>query len=149
MQSLKVHYHFLFVEFVYFRTQPNNQQVIALLLLIPNKSKTENKIYLQVKPIRPKIIGIKSDKDGLDPAHLREALSQWQPSDVKNDTNNIPRLLYLIPNGGNPTGAGLTLERKKEIYEIARLYDLLILEDDPYFYLQFNDVSCLLIYCVE
>ena len=89
-------------------------------------------------------MGVKSDKDGLDPAHLREVLSQWQPSDVKDNSNNIPKLLYLIPNGGNPTGAGLTLERKKEIYEIARLYDLLILEDDPYFYLQFNDVSCLL-----
>ena len=89
-------------------------------------------------------MGVKSDKDGLDPAHLREVLSQWQPSDVKDNSNNIPKLLYLIPNGGNPTGAGLTLERKKEIYEIARLYDLLILEDDPYFYLQFNDVRCLL-----
>ena len=34
----------------------------------------------------------------------------------------------------------MTLERKKEIYEIACEYDLLILEDDPYYYLQFNQV---------
>lgn len=84
---------------------------------------------------------MKSDKDGLDPAHLRAVLSKWQPEDAKDAQSDIPRLLYLIPNGGNPTGAGLTFERKKEIYSIARQYDLLILEDDPYFYLQFSNVS--------
>ncbi|KAK7088516.1 kynurenine/alpha-aminoadipate aminotransferase, mitochondrial-like [Littorina saxatilis] len=92
-----------------------------------------------VKPMRPKMLGIKSDKDGLDPAHLREVLSKWHPSDAKDDSSSIPRLLYLVPNGGNPTGAGLTLKRKKEIYELAQQYDLLILEDDPYYYLQFNE----------
>ena len=119
----------------------------SLIVNSTTSQKTKEKeleVCLQVKPLKPKILGIKSDKDGLDPAHLREVLSQWQPSDAKSSGSNIPKLLYLIPNGGNPTGAGLTLERKKEIYEIACLYDLLILEDDPYYYLQFNDVSYLL-----
>lgn len=92
-----------------------------------------------VKPLRTKILEVKSDQHGLDPTHLRQALSTWRPSEAEDESSDIPKLLYLIPNGGNPTGTGLTLDRKKEIYEIARMYDLIILEDDPYFYLQFND----------
>ena len=48
-------------------------------------------------------------------------------------------MLYTVPVGGNPTGVSQTLERKKEIYEIARQHNLLILEDDPYYYLQFGE----------
>ena len=48
-------------------------------------------------------------------------------------------MLYTVPVGGNPTGVSQTLERKKEIYQIAREHNLLILEDDPYYYLQFGD----------
>lgn len=90
-----------------------------------------------VKPIMPNFIPIQSDKDGLDPSSLESALSKWKPNN-QNITSNVPKLLYCVPNGGNPTGGGLTLDRKKRIYEIAREYDLIILEDDPYFYIQFN-----------
>jgi kynurenine/2-aminoadipate aminotransferase len=45
---------------------------------------------------------------------------------------------YTIPTGANPTGASLTLERKKTLYRLAQQYNLLILEDDPYYFLQFN-----------
>jgi aromatic amino acid aminotransferase I len=43
---------------------------------------------------------------------------------------------YTIPTGANPSGSSLTLERKKTIYAIAQKHNLLILEDDPYYYLQ-------------
>uniref|UniRef100_A0A1A8GU51 Aminoadipate aminotransferase n=1 Tax=Nothobranchius korthausae TaxID=1143690 RepID=A0A1A8GU51_9TELE len=32
----------------------------------------------------------------------------------------------------------MTAERKKDVYELARLYDMLIIEDDPYYFLQFD-----------
>lgn len=91
-----------------------------------------------VKPLLSNAIPVESDINGLNPASLRQALSKWSPSDARRPGSDAPRLLYLVPNGGNPTGAGLTLERKKEIYKIAQDYDLIILEDDPYFYLQFS-----------
>lgn len=50
------------------------------------------------------------------------------------------QLLYVNTTGANPTGVALTTERKKEIYRIACEYNLLILEDDPYYYLHFQDV---------
>lgn len=39
--------------------------------------------------------------------------------------------------GHNPTGGVLPLERRKEIYSICSEYDVIIVEDDPYWYLQF------------
>lgn len=98
-------------------------------------------LILQVKPLLSNAIPVESDINGLNPASLRQALSKWSPSDARRPGSDTPRLLYLVPNGGNPTGAGLTLERKKEIYKIAQDYDLIILEDDPYFYLQFSKVG--------
>merc|ERR1712107_498834 len=40
---------------------------------------------------------------------------------------------------GNPTGTLLSVERRKEIYQLCCEYNLLLLEDDPYYYLQFGD----------
>lgn len=39
--------------------------------------------------------------------------------------------------GHNPTGIVLSLERRKEIYAVCSRYDVIIIEDDPYWYLQF------------
>ena len=41
-----------------------------------------------------------------------------------------------MPVGQNPTGATLTLERKQAIYDICVEYDVIICEDDPYYFLQ-------------
>lgn len=91
-----------------------------------------------VGPMNSNLLAVDSDAQGLNPSHLRKVLSRWSPSDVGNPGSGIPKILYCIPNGGNPTGSSLTLERKKEVYKIAQEYDLLILEDDPYFYIQFS-----------
>ena len=43
-----------------------------------------------------------------------------------------PKLVYLIPTFGNPSGATLSLERRKRILEIAARTQTLVVEDDPY-----------------
>ena len=48
-----------------------------------------------------------------------------------------PTVLYTIPTGQNPTGISMCFEEKKKIYQIAQKYNLIIIEDDAYFYLQF------------
>ena len=87
------------------------------------------------------IIPINTDQHGMDPQSLCDVMSGWSPADIDNPQSRIPKMMYLIPNGGNPTGHSLTEARKREIYKIAQKYNLLILEDDPYFYLQFNKVN--------
>lgn len=39
--------------------------------------------------------------------------------------------------GQNPTSGLLSLARRKEIYALAQKYDIIIVEDDPYWYLQY------------
>lgn len=50
-----------------------------------------------------------------------------------------PKLVYLIPTFGNPSGATLSLERRKKVLELAVKYQTLIVEDDPYGDLYFGE----------
>jgi 2-aminoadipate transaminase len=50
-----------------------------------------------------------------------------------------PKLVYLIPTFGNPSGAMLTLERRKRVLELAVKYQTLVVEDDPYGDLYFGE----------
>ncbi|KAM7142765.1 kynurenine/alpha-aminoadipate aminotransferase, mitochondrial isoform 1-T1 [Molossus nigricans] len=89
-------------------------------------------------PLGCNMINVSSDEYGMIPDALKEILSRWKPEDSKNPEKNIPKFLYTVPSGNNPAGTSLTSDRKKEIYELARKYDFLIIEDDPYYFLQFN-----------
>ena len=44
-----------------------------------------------------------------------------------------------VSNGGNPNGSSMSLDRRQKLIEIADIYDLLIIEDDPYYFLQFDE----------
>ncbi|MCO5109636.1 MAG: PLP-dependent aminotransferase family protein [Burkholderiaceae bacterium] len=50
-----------------------------------------------------------------------------------------PRFVYLIPTFGNPSGATLSLERRKAVLEMAVRHQTLVVEDDPYGDLYFGD----------
>ena len=50
-----------------------------------------------------------------------------------------PKFVYLIHTFGNPSGALLSLERRKKVLELAVKYQTLIVEDDPYGDLYFGD----------
>lgn len=43
--------------------------------------------------------------------------------------------------GHNPTGILLSLQRRKELYAVCSQFDVLIVEDDPYWYLQFPSAA--------
>ena len=50
--------------------------------------------------------------------NLREILANWSNSKKR------PQVLYTIPNGSNPTGASMNLDRKKDIYSVGNIeYD--------------------------
>jgi len=61
------------------------------------------------------------DADGVQVGRL-EALIQ----------EHRPRFIYLIPTFGNPSGALLSLERRRKVLELAVKYQVLVVEDDPY-----------------
>jgi 2-aminoadipate transaminase len=76
--------------------------------------------------------GVDTDNDGIVPAKLEETVADLMSQSRK------PRFVYLIPDFQNPSGVNLTLERRKAVLDIARRYDLLIIEDSPYRELRFD-----------
>ena len=53
-----------------------------------------------------------------------------------SSNTNAPRRI-----GQNPTSGTLSVQRRKEIYALCSKYDVMIIEDDPYWYLQFPSAS--------
>ncbi|MCA9848970.1 MAG: PLP-dependent aminotransferase family protein, partial [Dehalococcoidia bacterium] len=72
------------------------------------------------------------DAGGLVPEALRETIAR-----VKAEGRRI-KLLYTIPSFHNPMGVTQDWARRQEILEIARSNDILVLEDDPYGLLYFD-----------
>ncbi|CAG8574289.1 2080_t:CDS:2, partial [Ambispora gerdemannii] len=79
------------------------------------------------------LIEIETDEQGLIPDSLSSTLSNWSSS------KRYPKFIYTVPVGNNPTGGSVSIERKRTIYQIAHDFNILILEDDPYYYLQYNN----------
>jgi 2-aminoadipate transaminase len=48
------------------------------------------------------------------------------------------KFIYVLPNFQNPTGVTLSLERRKQLIEIADRYGVPIIEDDPYGQLRYE-----------
>lgn len=50
-----------------------------------------------------------------------------------------PKLAYLIPNFQNPTGLTYTKENREKIFNIIKDENMILIQDDPYGELRFND----------
>ena len=72
------------------------------------------------------IVGVPLDSDGM----ITEALEE---SVVKvKQVGKCAKLVYVIPDFQNPSGATMPASRRKQLVEIASRYDLVIIEDNPY-----------------
>lgn len=80
-----------------------------------------------------KWVPVRIDDGGLIPEELERILSTWDEA-----RGPKPHVLYTVPCGQNPTGSTLTVERRKRIYALAQRHDLIIIEDDPYYFLQYS-----------
>ncbi|KAH7071526.1 pyridoxal phosphate-dependent transferase [Paraphoma chrysanthemicola] len=66
------------------------------------------------------------------PGGLEDVLENWDFSKGRR-----PHLMYTVTIGQNPTSGTLSVDRRIELYAICVQYDVIIIEDDPYWYLQF------------
>ena len=66
--------------------------------------------------------GINMQADGLCVDELEKALKEEK---------NV-RFIYVIPNFQNPSGATMSLAKRKAVYELAKKHSVMILEDNPY-----------------
>lgn len=79
-----------------------------------------------------KMVGIPLDDDGMRPDVLEAVLEDMRSRGEK------PKFIYVVPDFQNPAGITISTERRKKIIELAREYDVLILEDSPYRELRFE-----------
>ncbi|KAH6659538.1 pyridoxal phosphate-dependent transferase [Truncatella angustata] len=84
-------------------------------------------------PLGIKVFGAKMDEQGLLPESMDVMLSKWDESERGA---RKPTVLYTVPSGQNPTGATQGKQRRKDIYEVCRKHDIIIFEDEPYYFLQ-------------
>ena len=73
------------------------------------------------------LISAPVDDEGVDVDNLEQLIATHKP-----------KFVYLIPTLGNPSGATLSLARRKRILELAVKTGTLVIEDDPYGDLYFD-----------
>ena len=78
------------------------------------------------------VVHVEMDAGGLVPEALRQAIVA-----VKAAGKTI-KFLYTIPNFHNPAGVTQSAKRRLEILDICRKHDILVLEDNPYGLLGFD-----------
>lgn len=113
-----------------------SQQAIDLLcriLLDPGDTVlVEAPTYLAALQVlgsyRADIQVVKSDEEGLLPEHLEEQLRVHRP-----------KLLYAVPTFNNPSGATWSRARREQVVELCRKYGVLMLEDNPYGEIRFDE----------
>ncbi len=76
----------------------------------------------------PKVLGVPIDAEGVQVDLLEEMVVRHRP-----------KLVYLIPTFGNPSGAMLSLPRRLQILRMAVQHQVVVVEDDPYGDLYFGE----------
>ncbi len=92
-------------------------------------------------------VGVPLCDDGIDTDVLEETIKATPSA----------KLLYIIPTFQNPAGITTSYEKRVKVYEIAKKYGIMILEDNPYGELRFSgeelptiksmDTEGIVIYC--
>nr|WP_233525789.1 PLP-dependent aminotransferase family protein [Actinomadura spongiicola] len=79
------------------------------------------------------VVHVPLDEAGLIPTALRETLARLRAAGRR------VKFLYTVPTFQNPAGVTLTTARRAQILEICAEYDVLVVEDNPYGLLGFED----------
>jgi 2-aminoadipate transaminase len=74
-------------------------------------------------------VGVPLLDDGIDLEALEKTLEK---------EGEKAKILYVIPTFQNPAGITTSLEKRKAIYALAKKYDVVIIEDNPYGDLRFD-----------
>jgi 2-aminoadipate transaminase len=78
------------------------------------------------------VVQVTMDRDGMIIDELRQKLSELER------TGRRPKFIYTVPNFHNPAGVTMSLERRRELVQIAHERELLVLEDNPYGLLRYE-----------
>jgi 2-aminoadipate transaminase len=85
-------------------------------------------IHSAVRPLRPEIVTVPTDAGGIDVDALEALLEE----------GTRPAFVYLIPEGHNPLGVSLAMDRRIRLVELARRFEVPLVEDDAYGFLRYD-----------
>lgn len=75
------------------------------------------------------VISVPMDEEGMSIKHLIQTLDHYSP-----------KLIYTMPTFQNPTGRVMSIRRRKQLLELAEEMNFLILEDDPWSEIYFDEL---------
>ncbi len=75
---------------------------------------------------RAKFISVKTDENGVIPSDLEYKIREHNPV-----------FIYLVPNFQNPSGITMSKERREAVVELAKKFDVPLIDDNPYGELRF------------
>jgi 2-aminoadipate transaminase len=87
------------------------------------------------KNTEARLVGVKQQADGIDLDDLEAVVARERAAGRR------VRFLYVVPNFQNPTGLLLSREKRRRLLEWASRDEMLIVEDDPYGALYFEDAA--------
>jgi 2-aminoadipate transaminase len=96
-----------------------------------------------LKNVGARQLAVPMDDDGMDMDALRSTLEALRAEGV------TPKMIYVIPNFQNPTGISMSLEKRKQLIELAREFGTIIFEDDAYHDLRFSGEKIPSIYSLD
>lgn len=85
--------------------------------------------------VQAEMVGVRQEADGVDIAALDETCTRLQRE------GRTVRMLYVVPNFQNPTGLLIGRAKRAQLLAWAERRNVLIVEDDPYRELYFEDVA--------
>jgi 2-aminoadipate transaminase len=85
--------------------------------------------------VQAQLVGVEQGADGIDVDDLDRCLVRERAAGRR------VAFLYVVPNFQNPTGLLISLEKRRALLEWASRRHVLIVEDDPYGALHFDDVA--------
>lgn len=79
---------------------------------------------------------LKKYSEDLEPVHDNINI---EPDPVRGSRKYYRFVMYLVPTFSNPGGLTYTLETRQKLVEMARKYDMLVISDDVYEFLDYTD----------
>ena len=96
--------------------------------LVIVEAPTYDRTLLSLRERGAELLAIPLESDGIDVEALARAL----------ESGARPKLAHIIPSFHNPGGVTLSLDKRRRLLDLAKTYDFVIFEDDPYIDIRFE-----------
>jgi DNA-binding transcriptional MocR family regulator len=96
--------------------------------LVIVEAPTYDRTLLSLREMGAELMAIPLQQDGVDVEAIARAC----------EAGARPKLAHIIPNFHNPGGSTLSLEKRRRLIDLAKTYDFVVFEDDPYVELRFE-----------